>query len=203
MGQQLLEECFILKVQILSESTKTGTMKIRGIFQKCDEKNNNNRIYSRTILEREIGRVKPLFEERRLLGELDHPSYDSVKLSNASHLITNLYFKGNEVIGEAEILSTPAGKVAQALIKDGVKIGISSRGLGSLSEGKDCKIVNDDYKLVTFDLVADPSTKGAFPGLTESTEIKNKVLTTYNQAMQENVFITLLKNKLDQKFNNE
>lgn len=199
----LLQECFILKAQIISESSKHGTLKIRGVFQRCDEKNNNGRIYPKLILEREIERLKESFKERRLLGELDHPSYDNVKLSNASHLITNLYFKGSEVIGEAELLSTPAGLVAQSLIKDGVKVGISSRGMGTLSEGKDGKVVNEDYKMITFDLVADPSTKGAFPGLTESSEIKNKVVETYNQVIREKTFISLLEHKLKKKFGYE
>ena len=196
----LLRECYIIKPQIISESSKSGTMKIRGIFQRCDEKNNNGRIYPKSILEREIGRLRPLMNERRLLGELDHPAQENIKLSNASHLITNLTFKGKEVIGEAEILSTPAGLIAQSLIKDGVQIGISSRGLGTLSENKDGKIVNEDYKMVTFDLVADPSTQGAFPALSESSEIKNKIVEQYEEIMKEKVFVVLLRDRLAEKF---
>jgi hypothetical protein len=141
--------------------------------------------------------------ERRLLGELDHPSHDSVKLSNVSHLITNLSFKNNELLGECELLDTPAGKVAQALVAGGVKVGISSRGMGTLSEQADgTKKVNEDFKLVTFDLVADPSTRGAFPGISESTQsvlVDEIVKETLKTAAKEKVFTTILKQKLREK----
>ena len=141
--------------------------------------------------------------ERRLLGELDHPSHDSVKLSNVSHLITNLDFKGNELVGECELLDTPSGKVAKALVEGGVKVGISSRGMGTLSEQADgTKKVNEDFRLVTFDLVADPSTRGAFPGLSESNQstlVEEIVQDTLDKAAKEKVFTTLLKDKLREK----
>ena len=187
-------------LQILEESKTKGTMKVRGTFQRAEESNANNRVYPKTVLEGQVGKLQPLISERRLCGELDHPQSDTVRLSNASHLVTKLWMEDNEVYGEAEILNTPAGKVAQALIQDGVKIGISSRGLGTLSEGlygTKYKTVNDDYKLVTFDLVADPSTQGAHPSLSESlihTEARYK--RTLDQAISEKVFVTLLNNKL-------
>ena len=187
-------------IQILEESSSKGTMKICGIFQRADEANNNKRIYDKKILEREIERLTESLGGRRLMGELDHPKQDQVSLRNVSHLITNLEFKGNEMIGEAELLNTPAGLTAQALIKGGVKLGISSRGTGSLTDRPDgCKNVNEDFKLITFDLVADPSTKGAFPSLAESINsefINETVASTMDKAYSEKVFITLLKNKL-------
>ena len=100
--------------------------------------------------------------ERRLMGELDHPTQDAVKLHNVSHLVTVLEMRGNEMYGEAEILNTPCGQVAQALIKGGVKLGISSRGLGSVSEQMGKTIVEDDFQLICFDFVSEPSTSGAF-----------------------------------------
>ena len=107
------------------------------------------------------------------------------------------------MIGQAEILNTPCGQVAQALIKGGVKLGISSRGMGSLTERGDYSLVNDDYKLVTFDLVADPSTKGAFPGLvneeTDSKFIDDTIRETYDKVLAEKIFITKLGNKLSKK----
>jgi len=131
------------------------------------------------------------------MGELDHPQNDSVKLSNVSHLITGLNMKGNEVIGEAEILNTPAGKVAQALIEGGVKIGISSRGMGTVTEELDGKrYVNEDFKLITWDIVADPSTRGAYPGLTESTQIQEIIDRVYPEAQKVKNFTTLLKEEL-------
>ena len=194
---QLIQDTFIVEqLQVLNESNSNGPMRIRGVFGRCNEKNNNGRIYPTNILQGQLSKVQPLIEERRLCGELDHPQNDTVKLSNASHLITKLELKGNELIGEAELLKTPAGLTAQALINGGVKIGISSRGMGTLSEDREGnKIVNEDFRLVTFDLVADPSTRGAFPGLSESTESKF-VRETQSKLQKEANFLTILEARL-------
>ena len=199
----LLTDTSLLKnVQILSESKATGTMRICGRFQLAESPNNNKRVYSKDLLEREVGRLVEAYTSRRLMGELDHPTHDHVSLQNVSHLITKLSMKGNEMIGEAELLNTPAGQTAQALLKCGVQLGVSSRGMGTLTEGVDgYKYVNEDYKLLTFDLVADPSTKGAFPGLVkesvDSALIERTVSETMGRARSEKVFVTLLKDKLN------
>ena len=200
----LLEDVFIIEnLQVINEG-KTGPMRVRGVFQRADEENNNGRIYPKALLEREITKLCESMKGRRLMGELDHPQHDSVKLSNVSHLITKLDVKGNEIIGEAEILDTPMGKVAKALIEGGVQVGISSRGMGTLSEGQDGKrYVNEDFRLITWDLVADPSTRGAFPTLAESSnlnsmlveEIMNDVLP---RVTKEKVFTTLLTESLNE-----
>tara|TARA_R110002072_G_scaffold112593_5_gene241699 strand:- start:8205 stop:9896 length:1692 start_codon:yes stop_codon:yes gene_type:complete len=196
-NMQLLQDTFIIEqLQVLSEGKATGPMKIRGVFGRCNEKNNNGRIYPTAVLESQLEKVKPLILERRLCGELDHPQNDTVKLSNASHLVTKLEMKGNDLIGEAEILKTPAGLTAKALVEGGVKIGISSRGMGTLSEDHNGdKIVNEDFRLVTFDLVADPSTRGAFPGLSESTESKF-VRESQSKLKKESNFVTMLESKM-------
>ena len=201
----ILTDTFIVeRAEILTEN-RGGKMVpiLRGVFGRCDEKNNNGRVYSKQLLEREVVRIGEAMKERRLLGELDHPSHDSVKLSNVSHLITNLSFKNNELMGECELLNTPSGKVAQALVEGGVKVGISSRGMGTLSEQSDgTKHVNEDFKLVTFDLVADPSTRGAFPGISESNQsnlVEEIVKDTLDTAAKEKIFTTLLKDKLREK----
>jgi len=203
----LLEDVFIIEnLQVLNEDTDKGKiMKVRGVFQRADEENNNGRIYPKALLEREITKLCESMKGRRLMGELDHPQHDSVKLSNVSHLITKLDVKGNDIIGEAEILDTPMGKVAKALIEGGVQVGISSRGMGTLSEGQDGKrYVNEDFRLITWDLVADPSTRGAFPALSESRqsrqsllveEIMNEVLP---RVTKEKVFATLLTESLNE-----
>ena len=199
----LLTDTNILEnVQVISESTAKGTMCIRGRFQMAETANNNKRIYSKELLEREADRLVESYKARRLMGELDHPSHDHVSLQNVSHLITNLKMQGKEMIGEAELLNTPAGQVAQALLKGGVQLGISSRGMGTLTEGADgYKYVNEDFKLLTFDLVADPSTKGAFPGLVkesvDSEFIQRTIDETMGRARSEKVFVTLLKDKLN------
>ena len=198
---QLLQDVFIVEnLQVLTEGKNNDTMKIKGVFGRCNEKNNNGRIYPTAVLEGQLNKVQPLILERRLCGELDHPQNDTVKLSNASHLITKLEMKGNELIGEAEILKTPAGLTAKALVEGGVKIGISSRGMGTLSEDeKGDKIVNEDFRLVTFDLVADPSTRGAFPGLSESTE-SQFVRESQTKLEKEQNFVTLLQSKLRESY---
>lgn len=198
---QLLQDVFIVEnLQVLTEGKSNDTMRIRGVFGRCNEKNNNGRIYPTAVLEGQLAKVQPLINERRLCGELDHPQNDTVKLSNASHLITKLEMKGNELIGEAEILRTPAGLTAKALIEGGVKIGISSRGMGTLSEdAQGNKIVNEDFRLVTFDLVADPSTRGAFPGLSESTESRF-VRESQDKLSKESNLVTLLESKIREAY---
>jgi hypothetical protein len=198
---QLLQDTFIIEnLQVLSESKNDTKMRVKGVFGRCNEKNNNGRVYPTAVLESQLAKVQPLISERRLCGELDHPSNETVKLANASHLITKLEMKGNELIGEAEILNTPAGLTAQALIKGGVKIGISSRGMGTLSEdAQGNKIVNEDYRLVTFDLVADPSTRGAYPALSESTESRF-VRETTGKLQKERNFLTMLEEKMNHAY---
>ena len=200
----LIEDVFIIeRMEILNEGTeKNSNMKIRGVFQRADEENNNKRIYPKALLNREVEKLAESLNGRRLMGELDHPQHDSVKLSNVSHLITKLDIKGNDIIGEAEILNTPMGQVAKALIEGGVQIGISSRGMGTLSEGQDGKrYVNEDFRLITWDLVADPSTRGAYPTLAEGRqsilveEILNDVLP---RVTKQKVFTAILKDKLDE-----
>lgn len=199
-----ITDTFIIEnLQVLEESKANGTMKIAGIFQRADSPNNNKRIYEKKILVREMTRLDEAIKERRLMGELDHPTHDAIKLGNVSHLVTRLKMSGNDMLGEAEILNTPCGQVAQALIKGGVKLGISSRGMGSLTEKGTYSLVNDDFKLVTFDLVADPSTKGAFPDLVNEANnsqfIEKTIRTTYDKALNEKIFIRVLENKLCKK----
>ena len=203
----LLEDVFIVeRLQILNEDKDHGVMKVRGVFQRADEQNKNGRVYSGPLLMREMNKLQDSIDNRRLVGELDHPSHDAVKLSQVSHLITKLEMKGKEVIGEAEILDTPMGKVAQALIKGGVQVGISSRGMGTLSEGEDGRhYVNEDFRLITWDLVADPSTRGAYPGLSESSiALANEICESMiPKVTAEKVFTSLLEEafngRLDEK----
>ena len=200
-----LQDVFIIQNLTVLNEGKTGPLKIRGIFQRADEANNNQRIYPQRVLEGQVRALTEAIKERRLVGELDHPTYDMVKLSNASHLITGLRLEGKEVIGEAEILPTPAGKVVEGLIRGGVKIGISSRGMGTLSEGRNgTKTVNEDFRLVTFDIVADPSTRGAYPTLSESKEHKKEkqiIESTIKSVVGERYFLKLLEKRINEKLN--
>jgi hypothetical protein len=199
---QQIQDVFILKNMRILREGKSGPLKVRGVFQRADEANSNQRIYPKKVLESAVKSLNEAIKERRLVGELDHPTYEMVKLSNASHLITNLWMEGKDVIGEAEILPTPAGKVVEGLIQGGVKIGISSRGMGTLSESGGVKTVNEDYKLLTFDIVADPSTRGAYPALAESKQHnKDKLIieSTIRTVIGERYFLKLLESKINSK----
>lgn len=195
----LTDTRLLTNLKILSESKDSNTMKIRGIFQRADEVNNNKRIYPKSLMEKHVAAMQYAIKENRLCGELDHPAYDVVKLSNASHKITMLEMQDNDVIGEALILSTPAGMVAQALIRDGVAIGISSRGTGNLVEGKNGSSIVKEYNGITYDLVADPSTRGAFPSLSESKVVDQKayILGVMNKVFGEKVLVRMIENSVN------
>lgn len=144
----------------LSRSSESP-MKLSGEFALFDTKNQNGRIYPQDIYEKAITELIPKVKSRQCLGECDHPlDYDEVRLSNVSHLITDLRVEGNRVLGEVELLNTPAGKVVQALLEAGVPIGISSRAVGDVEESNGSEIVKN-MSLITYDLVADPSFKTA------------------------------------------
>ena len=183
---ELLRDTFSFgELQILTEGTKTGPMKVRGLFQEANAKNGNKRVYAQPLLEREIKKLQGPLKERRLIGELDHPSNEVVHLTNASHIITGLTMEGNKVIGEAEILNTPSGKVLQELLRAGVKIGISSRAVGGLTYNSqnECYDVNENLRLITWDMVSEPSCHGAFPGLLG----ENQVMTETTKRVAEDV----------------
>ena len=141
---------------------KKGTMILSGIMQKCDALNGNGRVYPRKVLEKEVKNYKKLVRERRALGELDHPDESVINLRNASHLVTDLWWDDDKVMGKVQVLETPSGKVLKSLVEAGVKLGISSRGLGSTEEKGDKTYVKNDFQLICFDFVSEPSTPGAY-----------------------------------------
>ena len=149
-----------------------GGMMLSGKLQEADIQNGNGRIYPRKILEREVKTYQKLVQEKRALGELDHPEDSVINLKNASHMITEMWWDGPNVMGKVKILNTPSGKILQDLVNDGVKLGISSRGLGSVSEAQGRTIVEDDFQLICFDFVSEPSTPNAFMGLSEGKTYK-------------------------------
>lgn len=132
------------------------------ILQRSETKNHNGRIYPRNVLMREVQKYDQLVKERRALGELDHPDSPIVELKNAALLVTEITMDGDEVRGTVEILNTPAGKILRDLALQGVRLGVSSRGVGSLKEDVDGAIVQDDFELIAFDAVSSPSTPGAY-----------------------------------------
>ena len=148
----------------LSESTTVrGLTKFRGKFQEAEAANKNKRIYPFGVLDENVGRLQEAIADRRLIGELDHPTDSIIHFANASHIVTKLWWDANVLMGEGEILNTPHGKVLKALLEDGVKVGISSRGVGTGKVNEDgIMVIGESYKLITFDCVADPSTWEAY-----------------------------------------
>ena len=137
---------------------------VKGVIQRAEAKNQNGRIYPREILEREIKKyAEGPIKERRALGELDHPESSVINLQNVSHNVTKVKMVGDDVYGEVEILSTPAGNILKELFRNGITVGISSRGMGSVQEnGNGTVEVQDDFELLCFEFVSTPSTHGAF-----------------------------------------
>ena len=169
MNRQLLVDYlpFEVSIQQINESLKEndGKLIVSGILQRADAKNQNGRIYPHKILMREAEKyAKTFIRERRALGELDHPDSSVVNLQNTSHNVTEMHWKGRNLLGTVEVLGTPAGNILKELFKSGIKLGISSRGLGSVESISEDggEEVQDDFELIAFDFVSNPSTHGAF-----------------------------------------
>ena len=171
MSKKLLREFFALCdggicQDLLTEAEKAfvadGGMILSGVCQRAGTLNQNNRKYSLEILQREVKNYQKLIKENRATGELDHPDSSVVSLEKVSHMVISLWMDGNDVYGKIKVLDTPAGKTLRALIDGGVQVGISSRGLGSVYQRNGETIVDDDFQLICFDMVSEPSTPGAF-----------------------------------------
>lgn len=159
-----------------------GKIMLRGVIQRADTLNQNGRIYPRGILEREIINYQKFIRENRALGECDHPDTSVVELKNASHIIREARMEGDTVYGTVELLDTPSGKILQSLIESGVTLGISSRGVGSTKQQDGNLVVQEDFQLICFDIVSEPSTPGAFM-IKESRQIKPSDLkATFNRS---------------------
>lgn len=168
----------ICNIDVLNEEErrlkKDGYYILTGILQAADTKNGNGRIYPRKILEREINNYQKAIREKRAIGECDHPNLETVSLQNASHMVLRTWWNGDDVWGSVKVLkNTPAGQILEGLLKDGVQLGISSRGLGTVDETPDGIIVKEDFQLIAFDIVSEPSTPDAYMFLKEGKEIKN------------------------------
>ena len=145
-----------------SKTINDGKIMLRGVLQRCDTLNQNGRIYPKAILEREVLNYQKFINENRALGECDHPDTSVVELKNASHIVREAKMDSGSVVGVIEILDTPSGKILKSLIESGVTLGISSRGVGSVRQENGTSIVQDDFQLICFDMVSEPSTPGAF-----------------------------------------
>ena len=151
------------KEKTINEASSNGGRYImRGILQKANTLNQNGRVYPIDILEREVRNYQKFIAENRALGELDHPDSSVVELKNASHIVREAYMQGDICYGSVEILDTPSGKILKSLVDSGVTLGISSRGVGSTRKEGDYQVVQDDFQLICWDFVTEPSTPGAF-----------------------------------------
>jgi hypothetical protein len=173
---KLISESIVQDVEYITEAKEDGkkSYKIRGIFMQADIKNKNGRVYPMEILQKEVKRYNEEFiNEKRAYGELGHPEGPTINLERASHMITALYPDGKNFIGEAKILATPMGEIVKTLMDEGAKLGVSSRGMGSLEEKKDgaSYVRNDFYLATAADIVSDPSAPSAFvEGIMEGKE---------------------------------
>jgi hypothetical protein len=183
MNKQLLVDYTLFEVssQQINESLNNngGRLIVNGVLQRAEAKNQNGRIYPRNILMREATKYSDSYiKERRALGELDHPDSSVVNLNNVSHNVLDMKWQGNDLVGTVEVLSTPAGNILKELFKSGIKLGISSRGMGSVKEvmreGENTVEVQPDFELIAFDFVSNPSTHGAF--LSPVNESVNRVI---------------------------
>ena len=161
---QLLVDITPFKPIIRESKTKPGVFEVEGVMQRAKAQNQNGRVYSKAILEREAKKYMDEFVKRgNAFGELDHPESPVVSLKNASHIVKDLYWKGDDLMGKVELLNTPAGNIVKEIIKAGHTIGISSRGTGSVQQTNEGTLeVQPDFELVCWDFVSNPSTHGAF-----------------------------------------
>ena len=156
--------CQDLLTEAEKKMVREGAMFITGPMQKCNTENGNKRVYPEGVLRREVERYKSIVDDNRALGELDHPDSSIINLVN--------------VMGKCKVLDTPAGQILRSLVDAGVKIGISSRGMGSVKENQGQTIVEDDFQLICFDIVSEPSTPNAFMALSENKLMNSKAAQT-------------------------
>ena len=185
MSKQLLVDYipFEISRETINESIKenNGRLVVKGVLQRAEAKNQNGRVYPRDTLMREASKYSDVqIKERRALGELDHQDSSVVNLQNASHNILEMHWKGDDLEGTVEVLGTPAGNILKELFKSGIKLGISSRGLGSVKEihedgDQDTVEVQPDFELIAFDFVSNPSTHGAFLSPTNEGKLNESV----------------------------
>jgi hypothetical protein len=181
---------------LLTEAEKrmvreNNAMFITGKLQEGGILNGNQRMYPPDIMEREVNKYTEMVKDNRALGELDHPESSIINLANVSHMVIDIWMEGPSVMGKCKVLDTPSGQILRSLVDAGVKIGISSRGMGSVKEHQGKTIVEDDFQLICFDIVSEPSTPNAFMSLTENklmneqVQKKNKIIDLVNSILED------------------
>ena len=203
MNKELLINviAFDVSKDVINEvATNGGPFVVKGVLQRANVKNQNGRIYPRDILQRESLKYQENFiKERRALGELDHPESQVVNLQNVSHNVIDMAWNGDDLVGTVEVLTTPSGNILRELFKAGIKLGISSRGMGSVKKNvrESADEVQDDFDLIAFDFVSNPSTKGAFlypngQGQLQEGIVKNPITNKWEKT--ETIIMDILNN---------
>ncbi len=179
---QLLVDVTPFKPTLKESKTRPGVFEVEGVMQRASAENQNGRVYSKDLLKREAEKyVKEFVQKGNAFGELDHPETPVVSLKNASHIVKELYWDGDDLMGKVELLNTPAGNIVKEIIKAGHTIGISSRGTGSVQQTNEGHLeVQPDFELVCWDFVSNPSTHGAFMNPVSLNEGKGKVSKYFN-----------------------
>ncbi len=182
MKQVLVETINFSPVRALTESrSDRGNPVVEGILATVETINENGRFYKKSIWEREIDKYKQLVAEKRALGELDHPDSMNINLKNVCHNITDLWWDGKNIMGKLEILPTPSGQIVKNLIDNGITLGVSSRGTGTLQQRDGVNEVQDDFELLCWDFVSTPSNPGSFvQPIRESKEFKSTPSAIHN-----------------------
>jgi len=200
MNKQLLVDYAVFEVspQAINESLtqNNGKLIVSGVLQRAEAKNQNGRIYPKETLMREANKYAESFiREKRALGELDHPDSSVVNLNNVSHNVLDMSWQGNDLVGKVEVLGTPSGNILKELFKSGIRLGISSRGMGSVKEvmreGDNTLEVQPDFELIAFDFVSNPSTHGAF--LSPVNESKGSNMVTDKYAKVNKIITDIIK----------
>jgi len=166
MNRQLLIETYPIKISPTSLTENVGGIKkpliVEGILATAEVKNGNGRYYSRDLWDREMKKYSEQIKQRRAMGELDHPESQVINLKNVSHIISDYWWDGDNVMGKIEILNTPSGQILQALIHNNITVGVSSRGIGTLEQNGNVMEVQDDFELLCWDFVSTPSNPGSY-----------------------------------------
>jgi hypothetical protein len=186
MSKKLLIETHAIKVspsQLTENVNKeNGNLMVEGILATAEVKNGNGRYYKKELWDREMEKYDQLVKERRSMGELDHPESTVINLKNVSHIVTGYNWDGDQLMGTIEILPTPSGNILKELIRNGVTVGVSSRGMGSLEQNGSVMEVQDDFELLCWDFVSTPSNPGSFMSVLQ--EGKNSVTYNYTKVNQ-------------------
>lgn len=171
----------VAQLTLVEGKSSNGLVRLRGKLQEVEQRNGNGRVYPREVLLREVEKYKkgPI-SSRTSLGELDHPQDSIINLKNVSHLVTEIWWEGNDLMGELELQNTPSGNIAKNLILSNIPLGISSRGMGSVKQIGESVEVQDDFELLCWDLVSTPSTPNAYMKINESLE--NNRISKYNKV---------------------